>query len=134
VVQELIRLNVSGVLLRMARVGQLIEVRCEMPHCYYFRGRAAFDAREHPPSQWAPSADHYPILKLAGGKLTPDNVRLGHVLCNRQDYTFRTTVKRLLAAGRSAEEIADRLNLSKTIVPHGRNRWTAQMVRKAYVS
>lgn len=134
VVERLMELKVAGVLLQMAERGQVLEARCEMPHCYYFRGRAEFDEKTHPPSQWAPSADHYPILKMAGGKLTPDNVRLAHVLCNRQDYTFRVAVKRLLGEGKSMEQIADVLNRKPTIVPHGRNKWTAAMVRKAYVS
>jgi hypothetical protein len=134
VAARLEQLGVSGVLLRMAREGQLLDVRREMPHCYYFKGRATFDAKQHPPTPWAPSADHYPILKMAGGKLTPDNVRLGHVMCNRQDYTLRILVKRLLNDGHSMEGIAEHLNARKTVVPHGRNTWSAATVRKAYVS
>jgi hypothetical protein len=131
---ELRHRGVGGVLLTMAERGQLLELRCEMPHCYHFRGRSAFDEKTHPPTKWAPSADHYPILKMAGGKLAADNVRLAHLLCNRQDYELRVVVKRLLGQGKSMEEIAAGLNAKQTIVPHGRNRWTAAMVRKAYVS
>ncbi len=43
-------------------------------------------------------------------------------------------IRAMLAKGKPLEEIADTLN-SKGIPPaHGTNRWTAAMVRKAYVS
>jgi DNA-binding transcriptional MerR regulator len=76
----------------------------------------------------------YPILKSAGGKLRPENVRLSHVWCNNRDYGWRTQIRILLAKGKSLKEIAEILN-SKDVPPaHGRNQWTAAMVRKAYVS
>ena len=37
--QRLEALGVRGVLRQRARDGQLIDVRCEMPQCYCFRGR-----------------------------------------------------------------------------------------------
>ena len=67
---------------RLARDGQLIDVRCEMPQCYCFRGRRYFEPIS-PGAYWMPTADHYPRLKMHGGHLTPDNVRLAHRLCNR---------------------------------------------------
>ena len=43
-------------------------------------------------------------------------------------------IRTLLAKGKSLAEIAEALN-SKGVPPaHGTNRWTAAMVRKAYVS
>src|ERR671930_433297 len=38
-VQKLERLGIRGILWQLARDGQLIDVRCEMPQCYCFRGR-----------------------------------------------------------------------------------------------
>lgn len=133
--EQLRALNVKGVLVRMAERGQLLELRCEMPNCYYYKGRGSFEPRATPPlSAWAPNTDHYPILKSAGGKLVPENVRLAHVRCNNHDYGWRTRIRTLVAKGKSLEEIADELNRKKIPPPHGRNVWSAKMVRTAYVS
>jgi hypothetical protein len=43
-------------------------------------------------------------------------------------------VRTLLAKGKSLAEIAEALNRKAVPPAHGRNRWTAAMVRKAYVS
>ena len=92
-VQKLERLGIRrGILRQLARDGQLIDVRCEMPQCYCFRGRRHFEPRSAR-SDWEPTADHYPRLKMHGGHLTPDNVRLAHRLCNRRDYTWRKKIK-----------------------------------------
>jgi hypothetical protein len=40
----------------------------------------------------------------------------------------------LLAKGKSLAEIAETLNRKDVPPAHGTNRWTAAMVRKAYVS
>ena len=133
VADELRRRGVKGVLVQMAERGQLLALKCEMPQCYHHKGRGAFDpvtAR----TKWSPSADHYPILKSAGGQLRPDNVRLPHILCNRRDYGWRTRIRTLLAKGKSLAEIAEILNNKRVPPAHGTNRWTAAMVRKAYVS
>jgi hypothetical protein len=87
-VERLEALDVRGILWQLARDGQLIEVRCEMPQCYCLRGRRYFAPRS-PLTDWSPTADHYPRLKMHGGHLTPDNVRLAHKLCNRRDYLWR---------------------------------------------
>src|SRR5881227_2031624 len=122
-----------GILRRLARDGQIIDVRCEMPQCYCFRGRRYFEPRG-PYSDWEPTADHYPRLKMHGGYLTPDNVRLGHRLCHRRDYEWRTRINALLGKRMSLEEIAEKLNLENVPTIHGTNRWTAASVRKAFVS
>ena len=101
--------------------------------CYHHKGRGAFDPVTRPPTKWAPSSDHYPILKSAGGKLVPENVRLSHVWCNNLDYGWRTRIRTLLAKGKSLAEIADALNRKGVPPAHGTNQWTAAMVRKAYV-
>ena len=76
-VEKLEALGVHGILWQLARDGQIIDVRCEMPQCYCFRGRSHFDPRLGR-SGWSLTADHYPRLKMHGGHLTPDNVRLAH--------------------------------------------------------
>ena len=62
----------------MAERGQLLDLKCEMPQCYHHKGRAAFDPVAKTRTKWAPSPDHYPTLKSAGGHLVPENVRLSH--------------------------------------------------------
>jgi hypothetical protein len=68
-VEKLEALGVRGILLRLARDGQIVDVRCEMPQCYCFRGRRYFDPRS-PISDWSPTPDHYPRLRAHGGHLT----------------------------------------------------------------
>ncbi len=102
--------------------------------CYHHKGRGALDPATTPRTNRAPSPDHYPILESAGGHFVPENVRLSHVWCNNRDYGWRMQIRTLLANGKSLAEIAETPN-SKGLPPaHGRNRWTAAMVRKAYVS
>jgi hypothetical protein len=126
--------GVRGVLVQMAERGQIIELRCEMPQCYCHKGRKYFEPRTTPLRKWAPSPDHYPILKSAGGQRRPENVRLSHVLCNQRDYLWRTRIKTMLAKGMALEEIAESLNRKKVPTPHGGPRWAAATVRKAFVS
>jgi hypothetical protein len=133
VVEKLEALGVRGILRQLARDGQIVDVRCEMPQCYCFRGRGYFDPRSTR-SEWTPTADHYPRLKMHGGHLTPDNVRLAHRLCNRRDYGWRLKINALLGKRMSLEEIAAHLNAQKVPPIHGANRWTASSVRKAFVS
>jgi hypothetical protein len=132
-VERLTELQVHGILMQIARDGQLIDVRCEMPQCYCQGGRGYFDpVSSH--SDWEPTADHYPRLKMHGGRLTRDNVRLGHRLCNRIDYTWRVKINAMLKERMSLEAIAEKLNADKVRPIHGTNRWTAASVRKAFVS
>ena len=132
-VEKLEALRVRGILRQLARNGQIIDVRCEMPQCYCFRGRRYLEPRK-PYSDSEPTADHYPRLKMHGGQLTSDNVRLAHRLCNRRDYEWRTRINAMLAERKSLEAIADELNAKKVPTIHGTNRWTAASVRKAFVS
>ena len=133
VAEELRRLGVKGVLVQMAERGQLLAVKCEMPQCYCFRGRRYFEPIS-PGADWMPTADHYPRLKMHGGRLTLDNVRLGHRLCNQRDYIWRMKINAMLGKRMSLEEIAEELNVEKIPTIHGTNRWTATSVRKAFVS
>lgn len=127
-------LGARGVLVQMAEHGQIIELRCEMPECYCQKGREYFEPRSHPPPDWAPSPDHYPRLKADGGHLVPWNVRLSHVLCNREDWGSRMRIRRMIEKEMSLEEIADRLNQKEIRRPHGSATWSAALVRKAFVS
>lgn len=133
-VDALTGLGVRGVLLQMVRQGQIIELRCEMPHCYCHKGRGYFEPKSHPATEWQPSPDHYPRLKSDGGHLVPGNVRLAHVLCNRQDYGWRSRIRRMLEKEMSLVEIADRLNQIGVRRPHGTSSWTPANVRRAFVS
>src|ERR1041384_7699892 len=93
------RLKLRGVLVQMAERGQLTELRCEMPQCFCTKGRGYFDPKSVPMADWAPNADHYPVLRMAGGTLTPDNVRLAHVRCNNTDYGWQKRIKPMLGRG-----------------------------------
>jgi hypothetical protein len=129
-----LNLTDSNVLVRMAKLRQLLEVKCEMPQCYHPEGRDEFEELTPERTKWSPSRDHYPILKSAGGKLSLDNVRLSHTECNQRDFTRRKQIGELLKAGESLEDIAATLNRKGYPPGNGRKRWTAAMVRKAYVS
>ena len=122
------------ILMQMAKDGQLYEVRCEMPECYCPRGRSSFDPKEHPPGPWNLSADHYPVPRFLGGQYRSYNVRLAHVSCNARDYGWRKRTKEMLEERLSLERIAEKLNAKRMPTPHGQRRWTARLVRKAYVS
>ena len=135
IADELRELGVKGnILVPMAERGQLLDLKCDMPQCYHHEGRGTFDPARTPDNKWAPSRDHYPILKSAGGKLDPENVRLSHTWCNQRDY--RLAVADPDAARERQVPRRDRRDPDrKSVLPaHGTNRWTAAMVRKAYVS
>jgi hypothetical protein len=134
VAEQLRALGVRGILVQIAQDGQLIELRCEMPQCYCPKGRGQFDRKSVPMTKWAPNPDHYPRLKVHGGHLTPDNVRLAHVYCNNTDYGWRTKINAMLGKRMPLQEIAERLNRRGVLPAHGRNSWTAAMVRRAFVS
>ena len=125
----------------MARNRQLLELRCEMPTCYCPKGPEHFDPWPNPPhapeSKWAPSADHYPTLRKDGGELKPWNVRLAHVHCNNMDFAWRNRIRWMLEKKPtlSFDEIAETLNRKKNVqAPPPATLWTAELVRKAYVS
>src|SRR5207237_8260688 len=113
---------------------QIIERRYELPKCYCPKRRRYFEPRSTPLPDWAPSPDHYPRLKADGGHLVPWNVRLSHVLCNREDYGWRMRIRRMLEEKMSLEEIAEKLNHKGVRSPHGSGKWSAAAVRKAFVS
>ena len=141
VAERLKALGVRGVLVEMAKNGQILRLRCEMPTCYCPKGREDFDPwpspRFAPEREWSPNPDHYPTLKMDGGQLKPWNVRLGHVYCNNMDFGWRSRIRRMLEKDPtlSFAKIAEALNKKKTVgVPPPAESWTAKLVRKAYVS
>jgi hypothetical protein len=96
-----------GILHQMAERGQLLELACEMPTCMCPNGRTYFAEKGQPMPNWAPNADHYPVLRSRKGILTADNVRLAHVWCNNLDVGLRrkisTMIKRAMSLGRSRQ-------------------------------
>lgn len=122
----------------MARNGQILELKCEMPTCYSPQGRRRFQVRppKTPFPDWAPNADHYPKLRMDGGHLDPWNVRLAHVLCNSEDVAWRRRIRRMLEKdpNLSFAQIAKALNEEGVRPTPGTNAWSARTTRKAYVS
>ena len=141
VAERLKQLGAPKVLVGMAKNGQILELRCEMPICYRPDGPEHFDPWPDPPfapgHDWSPNADHYPTLKRDGGKLKPWNIRLAHVYCNNMDFGWRSRIRNMLedAPSMSFQQIADALNQKKKVrVPPKEKTWTAENVRRAYVS
>ena len=140
--EELRRRGVRGVLLDMAKNGQLLELKCEMPVRYCEKGRTHFDPwpsprRASPEAKFAPNPDHYPTLKRDRGQLKPWNVRLAHVHCNNMDMGWRSSIRAMLEKKPtlSFHEIAEVLNRRQKVLPPPKKRmWTANLVRKVYVS
>jgi hypothetical protein len=122
-----------GVVADMARKGQLLEVICEMPTCYCPHGRSAF-SRTNENKDWALNKDHYPVLRSKGGYKEAANIRLSHVLCNREDASIRTWISRRLTLGESLDTIAKALNRKKRPPPIDLVTWTPTQVRRALVS
>ena len=118
----------------MAERGQLLALKCEMPQCYHSKGRGAFDPLTTTRTKWAPSRGRGPILHSAGGKLRPENVRLSHTECNQPGLQPAEADRDAARERRAPRRIAEVLNRKDVPPAHGTNRWTAAMVRKAYVS
>lgn len=101
VADELRALGARRKLVRAAELGFIQELRCAMPVCFHpdpnpvsgfypdpnpdSDGRGFFEMVLLGPP-WVPTPDHYPVLKYQGGRLTPNNIRLAHKLCNALDW------------------------------------------------
>ncbi len=83
-VEKLEALGVRGILRQLARDGQIVDVRCEMPQCYCFRGRKYF-APKSPRSDWSPTPDHYPRLRRMEG--TSLRTTSGWRICSATNVT-----------------------------------------------
>lgn len=93
VAAQLRALGVKGILIPAAEQGYVGEFACALPECFCpaeLGGRSYFEPSGTPLTHWMATIDHFPILKEDGGHKTVDNVRLGHRLCNRVDYSKRT--------------------------------------------
>jgi hypothetical protein len=134
VADQLKERGMKGVLVKMAEDRLLLAMKCEMPLCYHPEGRGSFDKVTSRFTPWAPSPDHYPVPAWAKGKKTPDNIRLSHSLCNNRDYGWRSKIKAMLKKGMALNEIAAALNQKKVEPAYRAKKWTAAMVRRAYVS
>jgi len=141
VAKELENRHARGILVEMARNGQILAFRCEMPTCYCPHGPEHFDrwpeSKHGPEVKWCPNPDHYPVLDKDGGELDPWNVRLAHVECNNIDYHWRERVRFMLeeTPTLSFEALAEALNgKPKVPKPFGVESWTAEILRTAYVS
>ena len=107
---------------------------CETPKCYRAEGRGFPHPPAPPNSNWSPTVDHYPTLKMNRGHKDPWNVRLAHKKCNNEDYAWRERITLMIRDGKSLEEMADRLNSKRVPGPKGSGEWTATSVRSAFVS
>jgi hypothetical protein len=105
---QLEELGVKGVLVRMARNGQILELKCEMPTCYCPKGPKHFDpwpkVRYAPERAWAPNADHYPTLKRDGGSLSRET----------SDSRMSRATTSTMAGGRGSERCWRRIRLSRS--------------------
>jgi hypothetical protein len=112
-------LRAHKVLVRAAEEGRITQVACKMPECYCpeeLGGATFFQINADPQTDWMPTPDHYPTMKMNGGKLSTDNVRLAHKLCNRIDYSkqidrpYKRDLARVEAAreGRAVRSRADK--------------------------
>ena len=134
VAEQLRVLGVRGVLVQMAERGQLLALKCEMPQCYHHKGRGAFDPVTTRAPSGRPRRTTTRSISRPAGISSPRTFDCPHVWCNNRDYGWRTQIRTLLATGKSLAEIAEALNRKGVPPAHGANRWTAAMVRKAYVS
>jgi len=135
VVDELLAIGIDrGVFVEMARDGQLLELLCETPKCYCPEGREYFPKPPIPDSDWDPTVDHYPILRSNGGHKDPWNVRIAHKRCNLEDYAWRARITEMIKEGLSLAQMADELNRTGVQRPQGSGPWTAESVRRAFVT
>jgi len=129
-VARLNSLGVGGILMQLARDGQIIDVPCEMPPVLLLPGASLLRAKAAAALRLGTDGRPLPETQSARGHLTADNVRLAHRVCNQRDYEWRMRINAMLGKRRSLEEIAERLNAQKVPTIHGTNRWTAESVRK----
>lgn len=92
VVEQLKSLNAPRILIRGAEQGKITVFECAMEECLCpleLGGRSYFEPVTRELFDWIPTNDHYPKLACEGGRVSVDNSRLAHRLCNRVDYAKR---------------------------------------------
>ena len=120
-VEKLEALGVRGILRQLARDGQLIEVRCEMPPVLLLPGslplRVEIDG-------FRLGADRRPLSETQDARRSPHpRQRPARAsACNQRDYIWRKKINALLGKRMSLEEIAEQLNVKKVPTIHGTNR------------
>lgn len=91
IAEQLKNLKARRILIKAAEHGEISDLQCAMEECLCpeeLGGRTHFEpARHGHRSDWAPTNDHYPVLKCDGGRESVANSRLAHRLCNRVDYS-----------------------------------------------
>jgi hypothetical protein len=130
--EKLQGLRVRGILWQLARDGQIIDVRCEMPQCYCFRveGTSSRDRRVPIESRRLTTIRDSRCTRDTSHSTTSDS-RIGSAT---DLTTWRVKINAMLGKRMSLEAIAEMLNAEKVPTIHGTNRWTAASVRKAFVS
>jgi hypothetical protein len=108
-------LGVKGVLIKAAEQGRITQVACKMPECFCpeeLGGACYFEPVTPELSDWMPTHEHFPLSKRDGGKVSVDNAKLAHRLCNRIDYsiTVGRPYAKDLESVRRAREAAIRRN------------------------
>lgn len=110
-------LSVRGVLITAAQQGYVLNLACQMAECLCpeeLGGRLYFEEVTRQLPDWMPTADHFPQLKMYGGRRTVGNVRLAHRLCNRIDYSKQV--------GRSHVKDLARVEAARTKATEGSSR------------
>ena len=94
------------------------------------QGARRFDQVTTPRTKWAPSPDHYPILKSAGGHLAPRERSPVPRLVQQPGLGWRTQIGTLLRKRKSLAEIAEalkrRVSPRPTARTGGRPPWCAR--------
>ncbi len=72
----------QGILTLGPGQGGITELLCDTDECYCPRGRGHFERLSVPLTDWMPSEDHFPKLRMFGGRRVPGNIRLAHRRCN----------------------------------------------------
>ena len=110
VAERLRAMGVKGPLIKAAELGYITEFACGMPKCFCPEelGGARYFAPRSKWSDWEPTFEHFPIAKVDGGRLSPDNAVLAHRLCNKLDHFLRNgmSIEKDLARVRRACEDA----------------------------
>jgi hypothetical protein len=73
--------GMRGILTLSPDKGGITDLLCDMDYCYCPRGRGYFDPLSEHLTDWMPSEDHHPKLKMFGGR-EAGNIRLAHRRCN----------------------------------------------------